>query len=49
METLIEYLLNNSPYAKEDLTDYTIEQLESLAYSYGMPGVPAPKEGYREI
>jgi len=49
METLIEYLVTNSPYTKEELADYTIEQLESLAYSYGMSGVPAPQEGYREI
>ena len=49
MEALIEYLIANSPYTKEDLVNYTVAQLENLAYSYGMPNVPAPKEGYRDL
>jgi len=42
METIIEYLLANSPYSKKELVDLTLGQLECLAYSYNMPNAPKP-------
>lgn len=48
MNTIIEYLIINSPYTKEELMVYTLQQLESLAYSYGMPNAPVPVEGLRD-
>lgn len=51
MEKIIDYLIMNSPYTKEELVDLdlTLKQLESLAYSYGMPDAPVPDVGWRTL
>ena len=42
METIIEYLIANSPFSKKELENSTLAQLKCLAYSYNMPNVPKP-------
>ena len=42
METIIEYLLVNSPYSKNELENLTLAQLKCLAYSYNMPKISKP-------
>jgi hypothetical protein len=42
METIIEYLIANSPFSKKELENLTLAQLECLAYSYNMPNVLKP-------
>jgi hypothetical protein len=42
METIIEYLIPNSPFSEKELENLTLAQLECLAYSYNMPNVPKP-------
>jgi hypothetical protein len=43
MKEVIDYLIANSPYTREELVEFNTEELSSLAYSYGYPGAPAPK------
>jgi len=42
MEKVIQYLVENSPWTREELVELEAEQLTSLAYSYGYPNAPAP-------
>jgi len=42
METIIEYLIANSPFSKKELENLTLAQLKCLAYSYNMPKVRRP-------
>jgi hypothetical protein len=49
MDTIIEYLIINSPYTKEELIVLTLQQLESLAYTYNMPNAPKPDIGWRNL
>ena len=49
MNTIIEYLIINSPYTKEELIVLTIQQLESIAYTYNMPNAPTPDRGWRNL
>lgn len=37
IKEMIEYLVDISPYTKEELVDYTLEQLQSLANHYFVP------------
>jgi hypothetical protein len=37
IKEMIEYLVDISPYTKEELADYTLEQLENLANQYFTP------------
>jgi len=44
MNKVIEYLIANSPWDEEDLNSMNAEELTNLAYSYGFPKAPKPKE-----
>jgi hypothetical protein len=42
METIIKYLLINSPYTQQELENLNLAQLKCLAYSYNMPKISKP-------